>query len=261
MRFTVLGGTGFIGARLVAGLRADDHDVFVPERDWIPSTEDLGHVIYAIGLTGDFRSQPYATVAAHVTKLSSLLQRARFRSWLYLSTSRVYGAGASDEDAEILVRPSADSVYDLSKLLGEALCLSHENPSVRAVRLSNVFGDGMGTTNFLGSVIDSVRQTGGVTIGEAATSSKDYVPVEDVVQVMAQIAASGSHRLYNVASGEAVTHASVAAILQSTMGADVTFAAGGPSRPLPPINIARVQAEFPSFAPGPIEVRLRSFLA
>ena len=48
MNFTIIGGKGFVGGAVVARLRADGHEVFVPERD-DPSMSQrkLGHVIYA----------------------------------------------------------------------------------------------------------------------------------------------------------------------------------------------------------------------
>ena len=58
MSWTVLGASGAIGRRLVGYLRQTGHVVYTPERGdpgvW---TRPLGHVIYAIGLTADFRQR------------------------------------------------------------------------------------------------------------------------------------------------------------------------------------------------------------
>ena len=125
VKFTVLGGRGFIGRHLVGRLQAAGHEVTVPPRDALPDPDTcMGHVVYAIGLTGDFRTRPYDTIDSHVITLARWLQMGRFLSWLYLSSTRVYGAAADTrEEAHLSVLPGPDGLYDLSKLLGEALNL------------------------------------------------------------------------------------------------------------------------------------------
>src|ERR1700716_982463 len=91
MKFTVFGGTGFIGRHLVAHLRKNGRDVIVPPRDTEQMHgKSLGHVVYAIGMTGNFRNRPHETLQAHVYVLENLLKNTKFESWLYLSSTRVY---------------------------------------------------------------------------------------------------------------------------------------------------------------------------
>ena len=83
--FTVLGASGYIGSRLVAHLRAQGHTVWAPARgDAEVFTRPLGHVMYCVGLTADFRTRPFDTVDAHVGLLAEVLRRAQFDSLLYL---------------------------------------------------------------------------------------------------------------------------------------------------------------------------------
>lgn len=248
MRFTVLGGAGFIGRRLVAYLRARGHDVLTPPRDAENLHGDaLGHVIYAIGLTGNFRQAPGAAIEAHVNVLRRLMDGADFDSWLYLSSTRVYGslpAGeVGTEDIAIPVKPGADSLYDLSKLLGEAICLGKDSKKVRVARLSNVYGSGQSHHTFLGSIVRDLARQGKVSIGEAPSSAKDYIAVDDVVATLEQIATKGRERLYNVASGRLVSHEALSAIL-GTCGYDVKCARNGPERIFPLVDISRIQKEF-----------------
>ncbi len=94
--FTVLGATGYIGSRLVAHLQAQGHTVWAPARgDAEVFTRPLGHVMYCVGLTADFRTRPFDTVDAHVGLLAEVLRRAQFESLLYLSSTRVYMGAAS----------------------------------------------------------------------------------------------------------------------------------------------------------------------
>lgn len=245
MKFTVLGSTGFIGKTVTAHLRSKGHEVYTPARDEKSlAGKNLGHLIYAIGMTGNFREHPDLAIEAHVNVLQRLIKDADFQSWLYLSSTRVYGmADDNSENAKISILPNADTLYDLSKLLGESICLSHKNPTVRVARLSNVYGAGQSEHTFLGSILRDVKKTGKATIGEGQLSSKDYVSVNDVAELVELISLHGKERIYNIASGEAITHGALAEKL-FTSGYTVDFAANGNVRTLPAINIGRIEHEF-----------------
>jgi nucleoside-diphosphate-sugar epimerase len=248
MKFTILGGAGFIGSALARHLKAQGHDVETPPRDALNLRgKNLGHVIYAIGLTGDFRARLRETVEAHVTLLQKFLEESVFDSWLYLSSARVYGGlpgnVVATEYAPVSVLPGADAVYDLSKLLGESICLAKDRPAVRVARLSNVYGAGQSEHTFLGSIIRDLRQKGNVVIGESADSGKDYVSLDDVVSLLEKIALQGCARLYNVASGHIVTHGQLADAIHCC-GFKAEFAEDAPTRRFPPIDTARIAREF-----------------
>ena len=247
--FTILGGSGFIGTHLRKYLEGKGYKVFSPSRSEMNSLpHELGHVIYAVGLTGDFRQRLIETVDAHVNLLAKIIYDNKFSSFLYLSSARVYSgvisAGAVNEDVQIPVRPGPDAVYDLSKLLGESFCLMQDNPSVRVVRLSNVYGYGQSRHTFLQMLIDEINEKGGVEIREAPDSGKDYVSVNDVVVALEKIALHGLERTYNVASGELVTHEELSRVLARLSGAKITFADGGAVRRFPLISVERLVSEF-----------------
>jgi nucleoside-diphosphate-sugar epimerase len=249
MNFTVFGGSGFVGKSLVDYLTRKGHDVFVPVRnDEGLMGLDLGHVIYAIGLTGDFRARPFDTVEAHVGVLSRLLQSSRFDSWLYLSSARVYGRlgenSLAQEDMQIPVFPDSDGLYDVSKLLGEALCLAQSNPRIRIARLSNVYGHNQSEHTFLAAVLNELKNTGKVVIQEAPESSKDYISLVDIPPLLEEIALSGRERIYNVASGRVVTHGELASKLSQLTCGTVLFEENAPCRVFPKIDISRVANEF-----------------
>lgn len=247
-RFTVLGSTGFIGHHLVTHLRACGYEVLTPGRDTDLIGHVLGHVIYAVGLTGDFRQRPFDTVDAHVGLLSRLLQLASFDSFLYLSSTRVYGGLAPDrlaqEEMALPQQSTIDGLYDLSKMLGEALCLALPNSAIRVVRLSNVYGLGQSPHTFLHMLLAELQCNAEVVISEAAESTKDYVAVADVVELLPQISLSGRKRLYNLASGRNLSHRELADCLQALTGCAVRFAHGVRKRSFPRIDVTRVTSEF-----------------
>lgn len=255
MKFTILGGGGFIGRNLSRYLEGRGHNVWIPSRAaWETRGQDLGHVIYAIGLTGNFRSQPFDTVEAHICKLANLLMSARFDSWLYLSSTRIYGGlplnEVAREDTALIVSPDLDGVYNISKLMGEAICLSLPNKNIRVVRLSNVYGCGQSKHTFLASIVDDLVHTGKAVIREAPESEKDYIALTDVLPLLEAIALSGREQIYNVASGKAVTHAELANKLIKLTGHIIQFEEKAPCRRFPLIDISRIQNEFDFVASG-----------
>lgn len=220
----------------------------VTRRTLAQHSEDLGHVIYAIGLTGDFRERLFETIDAHVSTFAGLLQAHQFQSCLYLSSARIYGADRKPEEthegASIKVLPGPDSLYDLSKMLGEALSLSQSAPTVRVARLSNVYGPRVNENTFLGSILRDLKMKREVTIGESPESAKDYVALSDVVGLLEAITIAGHERVYNVASGRVVTHRELAENIRRVGGHHVAFSPGAPTRTFPAIEVSKVRQEF-----------------
>lgn len=239
--FTILGHTGYIGQALLPVLQRGYQVQTFPRQSDRVYREPLGHVIYAVGLTADFRQHPYATVDAHIGYLRTLLERAQYQSFLYLSSTRVYlGADNATELSPLTVRPHhADDLYALSKLTGEALCHATKNSAVRIVRLSNVYGYGMHRHSLLGNLLVN-RHMNPIHLDSHPQSAKDYISLQDVIAILPQIAVRGQHTVYNVASGVNVT---TQALLDSA-GLHATWSEDAPLVTFPPIPITRIQSEF-----------------
>lgn len=255
MKFTVLGARGTVGRALIEALRADGRAVRALARgdDW-DYAADWGHAIYAIGVTADFRAKPFETVEAHVALLSEVLQRARFESLLYLSSTRIYlGADSTVETGVLRVSPteSAD-LYNLSKLLGEALCLSQRDRPVRVARLSNVVGgQDEDSQNFIPALRREAR-SGCIHLQTALTSTKDYIHIDDVVTLLPRLAESGKERIYNVASGAPIAHSEWVERLRQLTGCRVAVAADAPEVRFPVIDVRRLYTEFPHQLRSPL---------
>jgi nucleoside-diphosphate-sugar epimerase len=248
--FTILGAGGFIGAALVAWLESHEKVVHAVTRAALPSLltarRPAGHVIDCIGLTSDFCVRPRDTAEAHVGLVARCLAELQLDSFLLLSSTRVYSrASATHEDAALPVLPAEPSdLYNVTKLAGEALCLADPRPAVRVVRLSNVYGIDMPAETFLGQVLREGRATGGVVFCQSPTSAKDYVSTTAVLRLLPAIAAGGRQRIYNVAAGGNTSHAAIAACLRDVTGWRTAFAPNAPTVRQPPIDTARLEAEF-----------------
>lgn len=246
-RYTVLGGTGFIGSHLLRYLRQNGHQCFSPLRgDDSLFNCSLGHVIYCIGLTADFRSRPLDTVEAHVCLLRRLLEQAEFESLTYLSSTRVYaGATATDESSTLHVNPNQPGdLYNLSKLMGESLCLHGGRANTRVARLSNIVGLRPDPDIFIDQLLEEGRKTGRILLRTALSSRKDYLYIDDAVPALALIAASKAQGIINVASGEGVDNQQIVRYLESEMGFIVDVAANAPAWDFTAIDISRLKAEF-----------------
>jgi nucleoside-diphosphate-sugar epimerase len=261
--FTVLGAGGVIGSQLAAALRGRGLTVHTPGRDQ-PLTGPLGHVLFCIGVTADFRRRPWDTLDAHVGALTALLRRGNFSSLLYLSSARVYQRLDPDRPAtEDAVLPvdvqDPGELYNLSKLAGEAACLAAASPTVRIARLANVYGGDRSSENFLATILRDAGERGHVHLQTALGSAKDYVSIADVIWALPRIAVSGGHRLYNVASGRTVSHREIVALLERHCGCTVSVAAGAPELRQPPVAITRLQREF-GFCPAALDADFPSLV-
>jgi nucleoside-diphosphate-sugar epimerase len=278
---TVLGGTGFIGSALVRRLqRYNDisnaaqempqETVYAPSRT--TSLEELcsrplGNVVYCIGVTADFRQRPLDTVRAHVSFLEALLRTATFDSLTYLSSTRIYSSIAAPsegthEHASFIVQPqSMSDVYNLSKLMGESLCLHGLSgmessarwssnstqsalPRIHVVRLSNVVGNDFSSENFLASVIAQAVRERHVTLQTTLDSAKDYICIDDVVSALLDIVQRGTQQVYNLASGVNLSNAEIMEALHRSTGCSYHVADHAVRTVFPPIDIRRITEEF-----------------
>lgn len=242
---TVLGASGFIGSRIVKRLETLGREHQAVGRDDALPAGSLGHVIYCIGLTADFRSRPLDTVEAHVCKLLEVLRVGDFESLLYLSSTRLYsGVDSTSEETAIRIAPlDGGDLYNASKAMGESVVLNCGRPA-RVVRISNVYGSDFGSENFLSSIIRDAVASKTIVFQTSAESAKDYISVDNLVDSLIGIAANGKERIYNLASGNNVSNGELAEELRRLTGCTIQFSEPAPLVTFPPINIDRLRAEF-----------------
>lgn len=256
MHWTIFGARGFIGKRLVEVLLEQGQEVIIPDRS-DTGTEapkrGYGNVIWAIGLTADFRTRPFDTIDAHVGSLSPMLRNGSFESFLYLSSTRIYQhASSACEDAPISVNPNDPSdLYNISKLAGEAVCLSaHQH--VRIARLSNILGPRESQRDTFIGALCREAQSGHVQLQSALTSEKDYLWIDDAVNLLLGIAKRGTQRVYNVASGRQTSHAKWLSAITEETRATAEVSASATEIKFPIIDVMRIEAEFGFQALDPV---------
>lgn len=254
-QFSVFGANGFVGTRLCAELEARGHSVRpIGRENWPETGENLGHVIFTIGMTADFRTKPFETVETQVSLLARALKAYSYESFLALSSTRVYrGAEETREEARLSLSPSdPDDLYNATKLAGEALCLAIDNPNIRVARLSNIYGWPGPSQSFLASVIEEAVKTGAVRFRTGPHAAKDYCDIGSTIRALIAIADAGRQRLYNIASGVNVSNGEIAAVLERE-GIATSFASGAPEPIFPLIDVARLKSEFGISPPSLLE--------
>lgn len=245
---TIIGGHGFIGKALATSLKELGWQLWLPERD-DPELfkRELGRVFYCAGLTADYLQRPFDTVNAHVNLLSQVLYKANWEKLVYLSSTRVYDglSGLVDEQTTLLLNPNNPRhLYDLSKLMGESLCLQTQRASV--ARLSCVYKNEHDTDGFLPKLLRQAIASDGknIEVDSSPNYSRDYIYLDDVVSALIAIVESDTSSIYNLASGENITNRDIFLLLGEMFGIDVIPTQHQLVAPSPIINTAKLQDAF-----------------
>lgn len=246
VRYTVLGASGFVGGRLHAALLRDGAEVYAPARgDADIFTRDLGCVFYCIGLTADYAARPAATVEAHAGLFARLIEQGRFARIVYLSSTRLYDDSAGDvgeTGAALRLDPrNPRHLYDLSKALGENLCLTATNGRGCVARLSGVFDTQAGAPGFLSQWLQRAAQERAFTLDSGGAYLRDYIHVDDVLRALRKLADVEPGALWNVASGETLSNAEIASLFNAR-GWRVDFAKEAAAQRLPRCDVAPLLA-------------------
>ena len=259
-RVTVFGADGFIGKNVADYFGRKGFGVScVTRHNWPVAGSHLGHCIYAIGLTSDFRQFPLRTMEAHVTLPVEIIDRYKFDSVTYLSSTRVYKDASKGEESQALTVDPAnpDDVYNLSKLAGETMCLNAAQGKGRVLRLSNVFGPGDASANFLAQITHEAATTGRVTLRTSENSKKDYIALGDAILAICNLVLHGDASIYNVASGISTTNKIISNIFQE-YGIEVTYATDAVDIIYPDISIKKM-TDVISFSPQDFGLSFKNY--
>ena len=246
MKFTVFGSSGYLGSSLVRKFKSEKIECLTPDikKDKIED-KDLGHVIYAVGVS-NFKENPQKAIDAHVILLDKILKETNFESFLYLSSTRVYhNSSSTNEKSSLIVNPSNfEHIYNISKIMGETICNISTKEHVRIARLSNVTGKNLNQNVFLSSIINDAIETKKIILQTTLDSEKDYVHIDDVVEILLKIAQKGENNIYNIASGKNLSNNQIVNKIQETTECKVEVMQNAIKYLFLPINIDRIKNDF-----------------
>lgn len=260
MKISIFGHTGFIGSNMVKFLKdkkieyekLDINDPQIFEKN-------LGHVIYCIGVVGDFKERPFDTVESHVCLLARILKNCKFESFLYLSSTWIYSDSTMEEDEVVVNSTRINDLYKIAKLMGESLCLALNSKKIKIVRLSTVVGENVSQGTFLASVIHDAVFKNKIIVHMSPSSEKDYVDIDDVVEILLKIILKGKNKVYNVASGYGIKVKDIIDEIKKITNCEIHFQSDATERILPKTNISKIQNEF-GFVPSSIFDKLKDMI-
>ena len=225
-KYTVFGGSGFIGTEIVRQLTELGHEVFIPRRnDKDVFKRDLGIVIYCSG-NGDCQNSPFDVLDANVILLKNILLLGQFTRLVYLSSTRLYmGNQCSEESSDLIISPLDNRrLFNLTKLVSEELCLKSRRDVV-VVRPSNVYGVALNSPLFLPSITRNAIKNGKIDMYIPKDYAKDYVSVNDVASSCIALSkhTDVSDRIVNVASGYNTMASDIADVLIKHTNCEVVW--------------------------------------
>lgn len=254
----ITGASGFLGRALQVRLAGDGHGLVAASRRSMP-----GHLKVAdygdcppSALTVHLAEEPdrakvNAQGAAYMDACSSSLRRLLARTpWLvYVSSGSVYGDGSDQplgEDAPVV---GADT-YAQAKLYNEKLVLQSGGT---VLRLSNLFGKGMSSTNVLSDISSQLQGCGPLKVRDEHPV-RDFLHADEAAQAISLCLQLGVRGVLNLGSGVGLSVRQVAQLAlrvvdQPDRPIESTRPAGRRSTNILDISLARQRLGWQPSAP------------
>jgi nucleoside-diphosphate-sugar epimerase len=128
--------------------------------------------------------------------------------------------------------------------MGESLCLSAENPKIHILRLTNVTGNNFNSHLFLPSIIRDAITKNKIKVFTSLTSKKDYLYIDDVLEIIPKIATNGKNKIYNIASGQNIESGEIIKKIVEITGCEVEVAPNSKEYSFPETSINKIVEEF-----------------
>jgi nucleoside-diphosphate-sugar epimerase len=274
-RVVILGGSGFIGRALVRRVEAggvecvsrssQDLDLTAPEAvARVRAILDARAVlVFLSAITRERGRDPGSflknvQMAYHVV---TALAHTACAQILYVSSDAVYGDVAGNPVSERTPCQPTD-LYGLMHLVREGLLrdvAQRRHVPLAIVRPTLVYGvedshANYGPNRFFRSVAE--RQT--ISLFGEGEDSRDFLLIDDLVELLWQIILCRGEGLVNAATGRSTTFAALASRLQSLSGHRVRVEQLPRSVPIThrSYDVSALRQAFPRFAPASIELGL-----
>ncbi len=246
IRFTVFGHKGFLGSNIVNYLKSKDYHVYCPARNKVKFSKNLNNVIYCIG-SDNVLQNPVNAINSNLFILSKILNSNKFKSFIYISSTRIYSnSNKTDELSNIKVDVnSKDYFFNTLKIAAENLCLSQNDKNIKVIRLSNLYGLNFSKQVYLLPTLirNSIRK-GKIDIFLNKKSKKNYLNVDDAIDIILKIIHKSKHRIYNVASDKRISLEFIAKTLKKFTKCHIIYSNQNKRYDEPVISINRIKKEF-----------------
>jgi len=239
-RVLVTGGTGFVGRRLCAALRAQGFEVWAPghaelDRGWkaAPRVEKVFHLA-ARTFVPDSWNEPAEFYRANVQGTVDLLEYCRTGA-----IPLVYVSGYCYGVADRLPIPETaplrpNNPYAFSKAAAEAACRFFSERfrvPVTILRPFNVYGPGQRRQFLIPQLIaQALDPAAPELIVHDPRPRRDFVHVDDLITALCTVPVGDEARVYNVGSGRSHAVGEIAQMVERAAGTTKPIVARGSSR-------------------------------
>lgn len=230
MKIIITGASGFIGGHLIRKLSETANTEIVPL-----TRRKITNLIKV----SDYRDAPEGDVLIHLAEdnnlenvaskdlsyehnalrtLRTLLEK-KYRRVIYASSSTLYG------DKTLVPHGTNDEIFVMNpytriKSLSE--CAVLDNPNGLVVRLANVYGPGMSSSNVMSQILSQIPQQGDLEVGDV-NPVRDFVWVQDVAEGISMLthmdfAKIENSNIYNLGSGVGTSIGDVALLTLELAG-------------------------------------------
>ena len=239
--FTIFGHTGFIGSHLKKRLHY--HKLILPKRGELIFNKNLGDIIYCIG-SDLWKKNPYQSFHANLGYVPEIISNNKFTSFNFLSSIKIYeNIHTAKENSILKVNPNdPNSYFKITKICAESFLSSHKK--IKVIRLGNIYGNNFNAPLALSTFIrDSVRLKK-INLTVNGNSLKDYLSIDDAVNLILLIIDKGKKNIYNVASGKRLSLKQITTTIKKITNCKILNSNKNLNISEPKINIQRIKDEF-----------------
>lgn len=263
--YCVVGANGCIGGYFADYLEKHGKKVRRYTRSTTYDAHEIyKHVLFAAGLTSDFREKISETYEAHVAELLKCIKTLNFSSFIYLSSTRLYKHSEStSESTEFKLNPlTQDHTYAISKLAGESICLNlSTSRNIKVVRLSNVVAHRTDEDLFLNQLLSESIRNKRIELRSNILDEKDYIDIGDVTRALVDLFSNGDPGIYNIACGTNTPNIDLIRKIQEILNIEIfSGLTTGESRKENAIDIKKIKNTI-NFSPKKLMDYFPEFLA
>ena len=240
MKFIVLGASGFIGSKIYSSLKSDEKNsviglgssqVDLLEKDSfiklkkIITSESI--VIMCIGVKkqlGD-NIDIFEKNLIIINNFIRVILASKPKKIIFISSASIYGEDIEhdsriDENTPVLNRSYYGMAKSMSELLLDKVCKEAETELI-ILRPPLIYGDGdksfgYGPTGFLRKAIDGQS----ITMWGSGTELREFIYIDDVVEIMIKLLNSKFNGVINVVSGISYSYIDITNIIRDELCID-----------------------------------------
>ena len=236
-------------------LRVSNHYIFdITDLDkikYLPKFDIIFHCS-GYGQPQKFVKNPSKTFILNTLSLQSLTAKAK-EQFIFISTSEIYSeSDGNSEDTNVVINPkNTRNCYTLSKLFGESL-LAFGDPNLnhKSIRLCLCYGPGFKSDDkrVLSEFIIKGYANNEIFLLDEGSALRSYIYVDDCIDGILNIAASGKLNIYNIGGKDLLTIKDLAEFIGEILNCKVNIGesknklVNSPSKAC--VDISRYEQEF-----------------